>query len=180
MKALRTIGIKKAVRFVGFECVKQFLHWAVVPQVRAALMRLLGARIGGDTIVHDMTFSNLYHYGFSRLTIGRQCFIGDEVLFDMRGRIILEDHVTLSNRVNIVTHINVGYPGHPLQMAYPTKVERVQIKRGAYVGTGATILPGVTVGVQSVVGAGAVVTKNVPDRTVVAGVPARVLKKVKT
>ncbi|MBU2544066.1 hypothetical protein KJ618_01185, partial [Patescibacteria group bacterium] len=74
MKALRTIGIKKAVRFVGFQCVAQMLHWMTVPQLRAVLMRLLGARIGGDTIVHDMTFSNLYHYGFSRLTIGRQCF----------------------------------------------------------------------------------------------------------
>ena len=51
--------------------------------------------------------------------------------------------------------------------------------RRAWIGAGATVLPGVTVGENSIVAAGAVVTKDVPDNTIVAGVPARVLRSIK-
>ena len=110
--------------------------------------------------------------------IGNRCFLGDEVMLDVRGGITLGNEVTLSNRTTIVTHINVGYDDHPLQATYPTKETPVVLKYGVYVGTGAIILPGVTVGEQSVIGAGAVVTKSVPSRVTVAGVPARVIKKL--
>lgn len=122
---------------------------------------------------------NLYHYGFRNLLIGSRCFVGDEAMLDMRGKIILEDDVTLSNRCNIVTHMNVGYKDHPLQKLYPTKESMVKISKGAYIGTGAIVLPGVTVGRKSVVGAGSVVTKNVPANTVVGGVPAKVIKRLR-
>ncbi|MBI4065007.1 acyltransferase [Candidatus Gottesmanbacteria bacterium] len=97
---------------------------------------------------------------------------------DVRGGITLGDQVTLSNGCFIISHINVGFADHPLQKKYPTKEAPVMIKRGAYIGTGAILLPGVTIGAESVVGAGAVVTKNVPDHVVVVGVPARVFKKI--
>ncbi|MEK7533665.1 MAG: hypothetical protein AAB542_04485, partial [Patescibacteria group bacterium] len=64
------------------------------------------------------------------------------------------------------------------QRQYPTKESPVIFKRGVYVGTGAIILPGVTIGQYSVVGAGAVVTRSVPPRVTVAGVPARIIKKL--
>jgi len=139
---------------------------------------LLGARIGSDTIIGNISFANLYHYGFSRLVIKNRCFIGDECNLDCRGGITLEDDVTLSNRSVVVSHINVGYKDHPLQRYYPTHEAAVTFKKGCYVGTGAIILPGVTVGREAVVGAGAVVVKNVADRTVVVGVPAKMIKKV--
>ena len=142
------------------------------------LLRLSGASVGWDTVVFDVRFANLYHYGFSRLKIGRRCFLGDEVMLDVRGGLTLEDDVTISNRASLVSHINVGYPDHPLQKIYPTKESRVMIKRGAYIGTGAIILPGVTIGRESVVGAGAVVTKDVPPRTLVVGSPAKAVKKL--
>ena len=56
--------------------------------------------------------------------------------------------------------------------------KRVVIKRNAYIGAGAIILPGVTIGEYSIVAAGAVVTKDVPPRTIVAGVPARVVGSI--
>lgn len=177
MQALQSIGFMKAFRFVWFSIVTGILHGAL-PPVRTFLLRLAGATVGSDTVIFDVDFSNLYHYGFSRLTIGNRCFLGDGVMLDVKGGITLEDDVTISNRVTIVSHINVGYASHPLQVAYPTKEARVIIKRGAYVGTGAIILPGVVVGKESVVGAGAVVTKNVSEKTVVVGVPAKPVKKV--
>lgn len=177
MKALRSIGIKKAVQFVFFGMYSGLLRLVLFPQLRVILMRLAGARIGNDTIIYDTTFSNLYHYGFKKLTIGDRVFIGDEVMLDCRGGIVLEDDVTLSNRTNIVSHINVGYDDHPLQKKYPTKESVVTIKKGAYIGTGAIVLPGVTIGKNAVVAAGSVVTKSVKSSTLVAGVPA-VKKKV--
>lgn len=180
MKALQTVGVGKAFRFVFYSIFSGVLRVSVLPQVRSILMTIAGARVGADAVVHNIVFSNLYHYGFRNLTIGKRCFLGDEAMLDCRGTIVLEDDVTISNRVNIVTHMNVGYPDHPLQKPYPTLEDRVIIKRGAYIGTAAILLPGVTIGRNSVVGAGAVVNKNVPAGSVVVGVPAKVVKKVKS
>lgn len=177
MNILRTIGWWSALRFVWFTWFSWLLHLSL-PPVRVWLLRLAGARIGKDVALLDVRFANLYHHGLGRLTIGNRCFLGDEVMLDVRGGITLEDHVTLSNRVAIVSHMNVGYPDHPLQKRYPMRESRVVIKRGAYIGTGAILLPGVTIGRESVVAAGAVVTKSVPDHTMVAGVPAKVKKNI--
>lgn len=179
MKALKTIGIKKACRFIFFQIYGVLLSCVLIPQIRVFFMRLMGASIGSGTIIHNAKFSNLYHYGFLRLFIGNNCYIGDDVLLDCRGKIIMEDHVTISERSNIVTHINVGYPDHPLQKKYPTKEGSVKIYRGAYIGIASTILPGVTIGKESIVAAGAVVVKDVPAYSVVAGVPARMVKKIR-
>lgn len=176
MKALETIGFAKAARFVWYGWYCWVLHISP-PPVRSALLRLAGANVGKDTVIMDVKFVNVYHYGFSRLTIGDRCFVGDEVMLDVRGGIRLENDVTVSNRTSIVSHINVGYKDHPLQAIYPTKESRVELKRGSYIGTGAIVLPGVSVGAESVVGAGAVVTKNVPPDVVVVGVPAKVMKR---
>lgn len=165
--------------FVWYTFVMKCLGWVIVPQFRVGILRLLGARIGGDAIIHEVTFANLYHHGFKRMTIGSHCFIGEEALLDTRGGVAMGDHVTISARVLILTHMNVGYPSHPLQKRYPMRESAVTIGNGVYIGAGAIILPGVTIGQNSVVAAGAVVTRDVPPRTVVAGVPARVVKRLK-
>jgi acetyltransferase-like isoleucine patch superfamily enzyme len=177
MKALNTVGVAAALRFLWYTQYAWLLHVSL-PPVRVWLLRLAGARIGADNVLMDVHFINMYHYGFRKLTIGKNCFIGDEAMIDLRGGVSIGDNVTISNRTTIVTHINVGYADHPLQKAYPKKESRVTLRSGAYVGTNATILPGITVGLESVVGAGAVVTKNVADHTVVVGVPAKILKKL--
>ncbi len=178
MKALETIGFAKAFRFVWTGLYAAILHICFFPQLRGLLMGIVGVSIGDDSIIYNVSFANLYHYGFIRLTIGKKCFIADNVMLDMRGGITLEDSVTVSEQAAILTHINVGYPDHPLQKFYPTKEARVTLKKGCYVATGAIILPGVTVGEMAVVAAGAVVTHDVASKTVVAGVPAKVIKKI--
>ncbi len=178
MKAFREIGLKQAVRFGLFTLAAAGLRLLLFPQLRAPALRLLGARLGADTIVHDVRFFNHYRGGFGNLRSGRECFLGDDCLLDLADAITLEDQVTLAERVTVLTHTNVGYADHPLQRHFPAFTRPVILRHGCFVGAGATLLPGVEVGAEAFVAAGAVVTESVSPRVVVGGVPARVLRRL--
>ncbi len=142
------------------------------PQLRTPYLRLLGAHIGSGTILHGVRFFNLYRKGLSGLSIGKECFLGDECLLDLADSIVIEDQVTLAERVLILTHTNVGYQDHPLQRHFPPLAAPVRIGRGSFVGAGVIILPGISIGPESFVAAGSLVTKDVPAQALAAGVPA--------
>ena len=99
--------------------------------------------------------------------IGKTRQLGGHVWIDFWDTVTLEDDVTLAGYTHILTHNWIGN----------VKIAPVRIKKGAEVGVRAIILPGVTVGENAVVGAGAVVTHDVPDGVTVVGSPARVLRK---
>lgn len=172
MKALREIGWRRAVRF-GLTTLAMVPYRALLfPQLRAPYLRLLGAHIGKRTILHGVRFFNLYRKGLPDLTIGKECFLGDECLLDLAESIVIEDQVTLAERVLILTHTNVGYRDHPLQRHFPALAAPVRIGQGSFIGAGVIVLPGLCVGPGSFVAAGSVVTKDIPAQTMVAGVPA--------
>ena len=111
-------------------------------------------------------------------TIGRNCKISSHT-FVCEG-VTIEDGVFVGHGV---TFINDNYPrattpGGDLQTEKDWKVEPTLVKRGASIGSGATILCNVTVGESAIVGAGSVVTKDVPRGAIVAGNPARVLRMI--
>jgi acetyltransferase-like isoleucine patch superfamily enzyme len=176
VKAFDEIGFGKALKFGLLTLAMVPYRGALVPQLRAPWLRLLGARIGKRSILHDVRFFNLYRRGFPGLEIGSDCFLGDECLLDLAEGVRLEEHVTLAERVVVLTHTNVGYKDHPLQALFPPSSAPVIFERGCFVGASVTILPGVTIGSASFVAAGSVVTESVPSRKLVGGVPARVLR----
>ena len=178
MKALAEIGWGKAARFAFYTLALLPYRVALVPQLRAPCLRLLGARVGRRSILHDVRFFNLYRRGLAGLEIGDECFLGDECLLDLAEGIRLERQVTFAERVLVLTHTNVGYADHPLQAHFPARAAPVVVEAGAFVGANVTLLPGVRVGSQSFVAAGSVVTGDVPARTLVAGVPARALRPI--
>jgi acetyltransferase-like isoleucine patch superfamily enzyme len=178
VKALGEIGWGRAARFGFFTLAMVPYRLALVPHLRAPWLRLLGARIGRRTIVHDVRFFNLYRRGLAGLEIGDECFLGDECLLDLAEGIRLEGQVTLAERVLLLTHLNVGYHDHPLQVRFPARAVPVVIERGAFLGANVTVLAGVRIGSESFVAAGSVVTDDVPPRTLVAGVPARVVRAI--
>ncbi len=90
-------------------------------------------------------------------------------------RVTIGDFVDLGPNVMILAH-DSSY--HNIDSDYPTEVEDVVIEDHAYIGAGAIIMPGVTVGEAAIVASGAVVVKDVPKRTVVGGVPAKQIKTV--
>jgi acetyltransferase-like isoleucine patch superfamily enzyme len=173
VKALREIGLSRAARFGFFTLALAPYRLLLFPQLRAPWLRLLGARIGPRTVVHDVRFFNLYRRGLRGLEVGAECFLGDECLLDLAEGIRMEDQVTLAERVLVLTHSNVGYADHPLQGLFAASAAPVVLERGCFVGAAVTILPGLTIGRESFVAAGSVVTRDVAPRTLVAGVPAR-------
>jgi acetyltransferase-like isoleucine patch superfamily enzyme len=147
----------------------------------APLLSRYGARVGRHARFRSpLTVHNGGLEGFSfyaNLTVGDDCYFGRELLLDLQDQVTVEDRVTVSHRVMILTHTDVGES--PLREgAFPPSQAPVRLRRGAYIGAGVTILPGVEIGECAVVGAGAVVTRSVPPRTVVVGVPARFLRSV--
>jgi acetyltransferase-like isoleucine patch superfamily enzyme len=178
MKALDEIGWRRALRFGWTSLAMVPYRMALVPPLRRLWLRVLGARIGARVVLHDVRFFNLYRKGLPGLSIADECFLGDECLIDLAESVTLEPRVTLAERVLILTHLNVGYRDHPLQTAFPASVAPVVIKAGSFIGANVTILSGRQIGPESFVAAGSVVTTDVPPRTLVAGVPARVVRSL--
>lgn len=184
MKATGEIGIRKVFRFIAYSLLQVVYHRIVnhllfFSPFRKIFLQLLGAKIGENTIIMDVKFFNWHHLGPKGLKIGKDCFLGDETLIDLYDRVVLEDQVTIAQRITVLTHTNVGYKDHPLQKFFPKTSKPVIFKSGSVVGAATTILPGVIIGQESFVAAGSVVTKNVPPRSMVAGVPARLVRKLK-
>ncbi len=176
MKAVREVGLGRVVRFLWVSLLLSVLRRAWLPPIRCALLRLYGARVGRDTVIHRLTLINVDRGGFGALRVGDHCFIGDEVLLDLAAPIVLEEHVTLAARALVLTHLNVGYRDHPLQARFPSQTAGVTIRRGSFVGAGAAVLAGITVGPEAFVAAVSLVTRNVEEGEVVGGVPARPLQ----
>jgi len=179
MKALKEIGITKALKYLV--CSPSMILFKLIPYspLRVLFLKIVGVKIGKRTIIHDVRFFNIYRKGFSALNIGNECFIGDECMFDLADKINIGNKVTLGERVIILTHTNMGYKDHPLQEYFPSYNKPVILENGCFIGTNSTILPGIKIGKCSVIGAGSVVNKDVSDYTIVGGVPAKEIRKLK-
>ena len=120
---------------------------------------------------------SILFYRLRGAKIGHNVGLGAHVFMEeSRPELItIEDNVHIGPNVMILTHDSSRHCINPEE---PVKFGRVRIKRNSYIGAGAIILPGVTIGEYAIVGAGAVVTKDVPPRSVAVGVPARVIKRL--
>lgn len=118
-------------------------------------------------------------YRWMGMTIGRDVYIGFHVEFDTNYTQLIRigNGVTISHRCIIATHMATDAKT-ALRKLYPARSAPVEIQDGAWICTGATLLPGVTIGRDALVAAGAVVTENVAPQTLVAGVPARHVKNL--
>jgi len=144
-------------------------------------------KLGEDVKIHK--FVNLYGCEVGDYTkigcfveiqkkakIGRNCKISSHT-FICEG-VTIEDDVFVGHNV---TFINDTYPratnsGGKLQTEQDWRVESILVRKGASIGSGSTILANVTIGEKAIVGAGSVVTRDVPSNTIVAGNPAKILR----
>jgi len=94
----------------------------------------------------------------------------------IKSGVYLWDGITIENNVFLGPSVTFTNDKYPRSKVYPDEYMRTCVKAGASLGANATILPGITIGRNSMVGAGAVVTKDVPDNVLVIGNPARIVK----
>jgi acetyltransferase-like isoleucine patch superfamily enzyme len=140
----------------------------------AKFINLYGCEIGDETKIG--TFVEIQ----KNAKIGRRCKISSHT-FICEG-VTIEDNVFIGHGVTFVndTFPRATTPGGELQTESDWKVETTRVKKGASIGSGTTILANVTIGEDAMVGAGSVVTRDVPAQAIVAGNPARLLRSFKT
>ena len=154
---IRTIKLNNRLNQVG-----------EINEVREILSEIIGAEVDETTTIFPPFYTN-----FGRFTrLGKHVFINHACSFLDLGGITLEDHVLIGPQVKLITENHSLDPEDRRALIG----KPILIKRNAWIGAGATILPGVTVGENAVVAAGAVVSKDVAANTVVGGVPAKFIK----
>lgn len=139
-------------------------------EIRNLLSEIMGSEIDESVNV----FTPLYiNYG-KHTKIGKNVFINFDCTFLDLGGITIEDNVLIAPKVNLLSE------GHPVlpELRHSLMVGHIHIKKNAWIGTNATILPGVTIGENAIVASGAVVSEDVADNTIVGGIPAKVIKTI--
>jgi acetyltransferase-like isoleucine patch superfamily enzyme len=116
----------------------------------------------------------------SGINIGNEVYIGEDMIvideLNDRGHIKIGDRVAIAERVTLVIS---SFPNNSRIIPLVGHIHgKIEIKHDAWLGTGCIILPNVTIGEGAVVGAGAVVTKDVPDYSVVTGMPAKIKRSL--
>lgn len=132
-------------------------------------------QIFGKEFPKNSTIFPPFHTNYGKnISIDENVFINHDCSFLDLGGITIEEGVMIAPKVVISSE------EHPVEVAYRQKIfcQRVHIGKNVWIGANATILAGVKIGENSVVAAGAVVTKDVPSNVIVGGVPAKILKEI--
>ena len=140
-------------------------------EVRALFSELIGKK-GDDSFLLIPPF---YTTGGFDIRVGRNVFVNRNCTFYDLGGLHIADDVMIGPKVSILTS---GHPMEPSKRRAFVTVKPIKIKRNVWIAAGATILGGVTLGENSVVAAGSVVTRNVRSNTLVGGNPARVIRSI--
>lgn len=165
--ALQKIGRRFLSYFQDLELL--WLSWvAVVPlhTFRRVFFQLAGVKIGRNSTIHV----GAKFYNPDNITIGEGTIIGDHAVLDGRAPL------TIGNHVDIASQVMMYNSEHDIHSADFGPIEApIVIEDYVFIGPRVIILPGVKIGEGAVVGAGAVVTKDVEPKTIVGGVPAKVI-----
>lgn len=139
-------------------------------------IRCLMSSLTGKAVDNNLTLFPPFYSDYGKnITIGKNVFINSGCCFQDQGGIEIGDGSLIGQQVVIAT-LNHGLAPNDRQSLLPGKVV---IGKNVWIGAHATVLPGVNIGDNSVIGAGAVVNKDVPPDCIVAGVPAKIIKKIK-
>ncbi len=141
-----------------------------VDQIRDRLSEIIQSQIDISTTIFVPFYTNFGQH----IQIGKRVFINHACTFLDLGGITIEDDVLIGPKVNLITE------NHPVDPSTRKSLVlgSIRVKKNAWIGAGATILPGITIGENAIVAAGAVVTKDVPANAIVGGIPAKFIKTI--
>ena len=170
LRYLKTLSI-----FMGFEYINDkipnFYKMLIIPY-----LKYFGAKIGDNCDIECHLIINSKNW-YHSLFIGNNTFIGKNVLLDIKGGMEIGNNVVISFGTSIISHLDLGLHNKLNRLFTPQHIKTV-VKDNCYIGANSTILMGVTLGEGSFVAAGSVVIKDVEANTMVAGVPAKQIKKI--
>ena len=138
------------------------------------IRQLFSELIGNPVDASFGMFPPFYTDCGKNITVGKNVFINTGCRFQDQGGIRIGDHVLIGHNVVLAT-LNHDFAPYNRATMHPAPIH---IEDRVWIGANATVVPGVTIGENSIVAAGAVVTKDVPPNTIVGGVPAKVLKRI--
>jgi len=163
-------------RFTIVRMIISLLPPLVGNRLRTKLLRAAGVKIGSGTTVGGMFYVHGGGRPVSRISIGRNCWINDSCTFDASAAITIGNNVDLGQSVMILTNSHELGPSE--SRAGSVIGLPVSIGDGVWVGARTTVLPGITIGPGAIVAAGSVVNRHVEADTMVAGVPARLVRRL--
>lgn len=144
--------------------------------LRVRLLRVGGVHVGAATGLGGRLWIAGGSRPASRLSIGNACFLNDGCRFDVSAMVTIADEVYIGHDVAIITASHEM--GDSVRRAGSVVAEPVTVGRGSWIGARATVLGGVSIGDGAIIAAGSMVTRSVPARTLVGGVPAVVLREL--
>ncbi|WP_376778094.1 DapH/DapD/GlmU-related protein [Exiguobacterium artemiae] len=139
-------------------------------EFRETLAELIGQPVDESVIVLPPLYTDFGRH----ISLGKNVFINRGVMLTDLGSIQIDDHVLIGPFAKLLT---VNHPVSPAKRR-GLLVAPIHLKQNAWIGAGATILPGITIGEHAIVAANATVTKDVPDKAIVAGTPARIIRYI--
>ena len=166
--AAMTAEVKRAMAITA---VLNRLTFDDADAVRALLSQLVGKQVDESVFL----IPPFYATGGSNTRIGRNVFINQNCTFYDLGGLDIADDVMIGPNVSLITS---GHPIEPSRRRNFVTARPISIERNVWIGAGATIIGGVTVGQNSVVAAGSVVTREVLPSTLVGGNPARIIRSI--
>jgi acetyltransferase-like isoleucine patch superfamily enzyme len=140
-------------------------------EIRALFSELIGRKVDESFLL----IPPFYTAGGNEIRVGRNVFVNQNCTFYDLGGLDIGDDVMIGPNVSIIT---TGHPLEPSQRRAVTIGKPIAIERNVWIAAGATVIGGVTIGENSVVAAGSVVTKDVPPNALVGGNPARVIRLI--
>ncbi len=140
---------------------------------RTALLKEMFAEVGEGTYIEPPLHSNW---------AGKNCHLGKEVYANFNLTLVDDTHIYIGDNTMLGPNVVIATAGHPIlpalrEIGYQYNAP-VKIGKNCWLGAGVIVLPGVTIGDNSVIGAGSVVTKDIPDNVVAVGNPCKVLREI--
>lgn len=163
-----------SVRTIVLQNIIKLLPVDTFPRIRMRLYQLMGIQIGAGTVLTGSMRLTGGPQAFSHLKIGRKCYLNDGIYFNLGASVVIEDRVSVGMKCLFLT---ISHKiGDSTFRAGQHHCQAISIGEGSWIAASVTVLPGVNIGGGTIVGAGAVVNKDLPSNVFAAGNPARPIK----
>lgn len=146
--------------------------------LRAKILSLFGASIGSSCKVEQFILLNYDGTNLSNLSLGDRVYIGAGCILDLKEKLEIGNSTKIAAGCNFSTHVDSGAENY-ISTLYPKKEEPISIGEHCWIGLGVTVLCGVKIGSEVIIGACSLVNRDIPDAVIAMGIPATVVKSIK-